>query len=67
MATSGASIMVTYQKKPVIIPRSSGYIGAPPVSKDVGYSSVKSFHHLNNWAQAGQIFSYSGPPDYLIN
>ena len=59
--------MPTHQKKPVIIDREFGYIGEPPSSKGIGYPAAKSFQYLNNWAQNGQIFTYSGPPDYTMN
>lgn len=55
------------QKTPRIIDKSVGYIGESPSATYCGEPLLNSFQYLNNYAQNGQIFTYSGPPDDALN
>jgi len=59
--------MADQSRTPKILKRALGYIGEPPISKDIGIALAQNFHYLNCWQQAGQIFTYTAPaldPDH---
>lgn len=61
------TVRVLHSRRPYLLGGDHGYIGQEPSATHWAEPALSSLYYLKHWAQQGQIFTYSGPPDDTIN